>query len=367
MGPKYSSPDGGGAPPWSRRPTMLGVAQARFGSLVARRPTAVTEDPDDLTSGFWVVVLTFEGGLTAVRMDDVTRLPGPPRLGDPHRWADLDGPWRSSLDRPGYVAAVEEVRARIAAGTVYQVNLCRVLEHDLGEAARVPDLAARLDAGNPAPYAATIDLPEAGLELACASPEAFLLRRGDRVTSRPIKGTAATASAMLGKDYAENVMIVDLVRNDVAHVSRPGTVEVDHLCRVEEHPGLVHLVSDVSGTLRPGTTWRDLLAATFPPGSVSGAPKHTALLAIRDLEPVPRGPYCGAVGWVDADRDEAALAVGIRTFWAARADDGRRVIRFGTGAGITWGSRAVGEWQETELKAARLVGLTGSSRASGRL
>ncbi|MGL5860695.1 MAG: chorismate-binding protein, partial [Phycicoccus sp.] len=189
----------------------------------------------------------------------------------------------------------------------------------------------------------------------------FLLRRGDRLTSRPVKGTAVTASAMLAKDYAENVMIVDLVRNDVGQVSRPGTVEVDHLCRVEPHPGLVHLVSDVSAVLRPGTTWREILAATFPPGSVSGAPKHTALLAIGDLEPVPRGPYCGAVGWVDADRDEAELAVGIRTFWAARADDGRRVIRFGTGAGITWASRAVHEWQETELKAARLVGLAQGS------
>ena len=113
-------------------------------------------------------------------------------------------------------------------------------------------LGARLAAGNPAPYAATIDLPEAGLEVACASPEAYLVRRGDRVTSRPIKGTARTADALLAKDYAENVMIVDLVRHDLGHVSRPGTVEVDHLCRVEEHPGLVHLVSDVSGRCVPG-------------------------------------------------------------------------------------------------------------------
>jgi para-aminobenzoate synthetase component 1 len=147
------------------------------------------------------------------------------------------------------------------------------------------------------------------------------------------------------------------VRHDLGHVSRTGTVEVDHLCRVEEHPGLVHLVSDVSGRLRAGTSWRDLIDASFPPGSVSGAPKHTALLAIEDLETVPRGPYCGAVGWIDADRDEAELAVGIRTFWVARDDGGRRVLRFGTGAGITWDSDAQGEWAETELKAARLVAL----------
>jgi para-aminobenzoate synthetase component I len=337
---------------------MHDVVVARFGSVVARGPVAVTHDPDDLTAGFWAVVLTFEGHLTAVRMSDVGRVPGQrPGGSDQGRWPDLTAHWSSSLDRSGYMDAVREIQRRIAAGTVYQVNLCRVLEHDLPNGARLLDLADRLDLGNPAPYAASIDLPHAGLEIAGASPEAFLVRRGDRVVARPIKGTAVTASAMLTKDYAENVMIVDLVRNDFARISRVGTVEVEHLCRAESHPGLVHLVSDVAARLRPGTTWREILRATFPPGSVSGAPKHTALAAIGDLEPVPRGPYCGAIGWIDADRDEAVLAVGIRTFWAARHDDGRRVIRFGTGAGITWGSDPAAEWQETELKAARLVAL----------
>ena len=347
---------------------MRGVSEARFGSLVARGVTAVSHDAADLTSGFWVVVLTFEGELTAVRMADVQRLPdaGLAPGAEGLAWPHLGGAWRTSLDRTAYLEGVAEVRRRIAAGTVYQVNLCRVMEHDLPEDARICALGARLSRGNPAPYAATVDLPEAGLEIACASPEAYLVRRGDRVTSRPIKGTAATAGELLAKDYAENVMIVDLVRHDLGHVSLPGTVEVDHLCRVEEHPGLVHLVSDVSGTLRAGATWRDLLEASFPPGSVSGAPKHTALQAIADLEAVPRGPYCGAVGWVDADRDEAELAVGIRTFWVARDDAGRRVLRFGTGAGITWGSDAEGEWRETELKAARLVALASGSEPGVR-
>ena len=338
---------------------MRDVSHARFGSLVARGVAAVSHDADDLTSGFWVVVVTFEGELTAVRMQDVRRTPDAVASGgaDGSRWPALTAGWRTSLGRTAYVEGVAEVRRRIAAGTVYQVNLCRVLEHDLSDEARIADLGAVLAHGNPAPYAATIDLPETGIEVACASPEAYLVRRGSRVTSRPIKGTAPTAGELLAKDFAENVMIVDLVRHDLQHVSLPGTVEVDHLCRVEEHPGLVHLVSDVSGTLRPGTTWCDLLDASFPPGSVSGAPKHTALQAIADLEPVPRGPYCGAVGWVDADRGEAELAVGIRTFWAARDEAGRRVLRFGSGAGITWGSDADGEWRETELKAARLVAL----------
>jgi para-aminobenzoate synthetase component 1 len=342
------------------------VPQARFGSLVATGVEDVTHDVADLTSGFWVVVLTFEGVLTAVRMTGVERDVAPAEAQP--SWTPPTGEWRTSLDEDAYLAGVEEVRARIAAGTVYQVNLCRVLECDLPEGARIGGLAARLSRGNPAPYAAAIDLPEAGLELACASPEAFLVRRGDRLTSRPIKGTAVDTTTLLRKDYAENVMIVDLVRNDLAHVCRPGTVAVDHLCRVEAHPGLVHLVSDVSGLLRDGVGWPEVLAATFPPGSVSGAPKHTALQAIADLEPVPRGPYCGAVGWLDADHDEAALAVGIRTFWADRGADGRRVLRFGTGAGITWGSDPVGEWEETRLKAARLVALaTAATPASDRL
>jgi para-aminobenzoate synthetase component 1 len=117
----------------------------------------------------------------------------------------------------------------------------------------------------------------------------------------------------------------------------------------------------VAGRLRPRVGWSEIFDATFPPGSVSGAPKSSALTTIRDLEPAPRGPYCGAIGWVDADRDEAELAVGIRTFWAARDVSGRRVLRFGTGAGITWGSDPAAEWAETELKAARLVGLASSS------
>jgi para-aminobenzoate synthetase component 1 len=128
---------------------------------------------------------------------------------------------------------------------------------------------------------------------------------------------------------------------------------VDDALAVERHPGLVHLVSTVRGRLRPDAGWPALLAATSPPGSVSGAPKSTALAAIADLETTARGPYCGAIGWVDADAQQAELAVGIRTFWR----DGSWLC-FGTGAGITWGSDPRREWDETELKARRLLGLT---------
>jgi para-aminobenzoate synthetase component 1 len=145
-------------------------------------------------------------------------------------------------------------------------------------------------------------------------------------------------------------MIVDLVRNDLGQVCTWGSVEVPALCAVEEHPGLAHLVSTVSGRLRPGLGWADAIGATFPPGSVTGAPKLAALEHIDRLEPVSRGIYCGAVGWVDADRGVGSLNVAIRTFWFAEDE-----IRFGTGGGITWDSDPGGEWAETELKARRLL------------
>jgi para-aminobenzoate synthetase component 1 len=339
------------------------TGHARFGSLLATRPVEVRHDLADLPCGFWAVVVTFEGAVTAVRFQTVDRYAAEPAPAAPSpTWSPLGGEWATSLDHAAYLDGVREVRRRIAAGTVYQVNLCRVMSHELTDDADLDGLAALLARGNPAPHAGRIHVPQAGLDVVSASPEAFLLRDGKRLESRPIKGTASSPETMLPKDYAENVMIVDLVRNDLSHVCRDGTVRVDRLCGFERHPGLVHLVSDVVGELREGVDWPEVMAATFPPGSVSGAPKHTALQAISDLEPVPRGPYCGAVGWIDVDAGRAELAVGIRTFWAERDAGGRRWLRFGTGAGITWGSDPEQEWGETQVKSGRLVGL-----ASGRV
>jgi para-aminobenzoate synthetase component 1 len=280
--------------------------------------------------------------------------------------------WTSSLDRAAYTAGVRRIREHIAAGDVYQANLCRVLSAPLPEPARadVDALTALLARGNPAPYAGTIRLPAHGVEIATASPELFLRRDGRVVESGPIKGTGRTAGDLLEKDHAENVMIVDLVRNDLGRVCAAGTVTVPSLCAVEPHPGLVHLVSTVRGELTEKTGWPELLAATFPPGSVTGTPKSRALEIIETLETAPRGPYCGALGWVDADRRTAALAVGIRTFWIDRATAAGPVVRFGTGAGITWGSDPGREWEETELKASRLLAIASDTYdlhgASGR-
>ena len=340
------------------------MGYARFGSRLARE---VVEISDDLTcldqGGFWAVVITFEGEVTCVRFAEVTDTsasdaqPLPPGT-----WAPLTDSWGTSLDETAYRSGVGQIRDRIAAGEVYQACLCRVMTHPLADDADLASLETLVVQGNPAPHAGRIFVPEAGLDLLSASPEAFLIRHGGRIESRPIKGTATTLSAMLIKDYAENVMIADLVRNDLSAVCRPGTVSVDALCAPEDHPGLTHLVTTVSGELRTGLGWSEILAATFPPGSVSGAPKSSALRVIADLETAPRGPYCGAIGWVDADANEAELAVGIRTFWTDRDASGQRTLRFGTGGAITWGSDPVQEWDETELKAARLIGL-----ASGRV
>ncbi len=206
--------------------------------------------------------------------------------------------------------------------------------------------------GNPAPYAAVVRIPSHDLHVASASPELFLRRRGPMVESSPIKGTAATPDGFLAKDRAENLMIVDLVRNDLGRVCEYGSVQVPALCAVEAHPGLHHLVSTVAGRLRPGASWADVLAATFPPGSVTGTPKGAALAHIARLEPEPRGPYCGAIGWVDADKQEGELNVAIRTFWLAGGH-----LCFGTGGAVTWDSTPAGEWEETELKARRLLRL----------
>ncbi|WP_030560414.1 chorismate-binding protein [Streptomyces aureocirculatus] len=342
---------------------------ARFGGLVATDLRDVTSDPSALESaGFWAVSADFEGRLVCARFGRVRTEPVPAPV--PGAWrGPTAGDWTSSLDCAAYTEGVRRIRAHIAAGDVYQANLCRVLSAPLAEdraPADVDALTALLARGNPAPYAGTIRLPGHGVEIATASPELFLRRAGDVVESGPIKGTGRTEADLLEKDYAENVMIVDLVRNDLGRVCASGTVTVPDLCVVEKHPGLVHLVSTVRGELRAAVGWPELLTATFPPGSVTGAPKSSALRVIDSLETAPRGPYCGGIGWVDADRRTGELAVGIRTFWVDRTDgNGGAVLRFGTGAGITWGSDPEGEWRETELKAARLLAVASGTYAPG--
>ncbi|MGI9196179.1 MAG: chorismate-binding protein [Candidatus Nanopelagicales bacterium] len=324
---------------------------AVLGGQVASGLLEVTDDLRALDDGGrWAVAVPYSGPPVLARFADW-------RLGSP---GDVAGPWRgpdawsSSLSRSAYIAAVEFVRARIAEGGVYQANVCRVLEATLPEADAmdIAGLYALLSDGNPAPHGGMLRLPDQDVHIASASPELFLRRDGSILESGPIKGTGRIADDLTAKDEAENIMIVDLVRNDLSRVC--DRVSVPALLALESHPGLVHLVSTVAGELREGVGWPAILEATFPPGSVTGAPKIAALRHIEAVESAEREFYCGAFGWVDADAGTASLAVAIRTFW--REGD---TLRFGTGAGITWGSDAEAEWSETELKAARLIDLAG--------
>lgn len=325
---------------------------AVFPGTTGRTLVHLTDDPAALErGGRWAVSIDFGGTARFARFahwsDDG------PLGGEAGTWRGPDrSAWTTSLDRDQYRERVTRIREAIAAGTVYQVNLCRVLSAPLPDPDRADPVAlgALLARGNPAPHAAVLRLP--GWSLVSASPERFLHRRGPRLLTSPMKGTAVDAAGLTAKDRAENIMITDLMRNDLARVCRPGSVSVPRLLAVEPHPGLVQLVSDVAGEVPAGTSWAQILAALLPPGSVSGAPKSSALRLIAELEPVDRGPYCGIVGWVDADTDRAELAVAIRTFWIQHDR-----LHFGTGAGITWHSEPAREWDETQLKARRLIAL----------
>ena len=240
---------------------------AWFAGRLATDLIEVSDDPAALDgAGWWAVALTYEGALTAARFGRVETAPLPAGC-----WPGVsETAWRTSMDEAAYVRGVGDIRAAIAAGDVYQANLCRVLSAPLPTDADVAGLARLLAAGNPAPYGGFLRLPEHGVHVATASPELFVRRSGPGgtiVESGPIKGTGRTEADLQPKDEAENVMIVDLVRNDLSRVCRPGTVSVPSLLAVEQHPGLVHLVSTVRGELLPDAGWPELLAAAFPPGS----------------------------------------------------------------------------------------------------
>ena len=315
-----------------------------MGGRLATDLVEVSHDPVCLEDGgFWAVSTTFENEFTAAKFATVVDAPFPLTP-----WIPLKGLWSSSLSADQYVAYVERIRSSVADGWVYQVNACRRLTHqDEGQSLR--GLFSEILKSNPAPWASYFEIP--GLMIASASPELFLSRNGSTVKSSPIKGTQPNNSQQFGaKDQAENVMIVDLMRNDLGQICKSGTVEVPRLLSSEEHPGLQHLVSDVQGQLIGDISWSQIFTALSPPGSVSGAPKSSATQVISDNE-IARGPYCGALGWIQGN--QAVLSVAIRTFWKDSH------INFGTGAGITWGSDAQAEWEETQLKAKRLISIAG--------
>jgi para-aminobenzoate synthetase component 1 len=245
---------------------------------------------------------------------------------------------------------VDAVRSAIARGDVYQVNLVRHLEAELdGDPA---GLAAALSALRPLqPRAFTGD----GWTIVSASPERFLSRRGRRVWTCPIKGTRPAGTHVDDpKDAAEHVMIVDLERNDLSRVCEPGSVRWPELMAERALAGVTHLVSTVEGRLREGVGVGELLEATFPGGSVTGAPKIAAVDLIAALEPVGRGASMGALGTIRANGD-LDLALTIRTFAGAA---GR--LHLWVGGGIVWDSEPEAELAETHVKAAPLLAAIGA-------
>ena len=304
----------------------------------------VSNDPACLADGgFWAVSTTFEGEFQAFNFDDVNAAEFPQTP-----WKKIDGTWTSSTNENEYVSYVQRIKEFIAQGWVYQVNACREISIE-ADVENLRGLFSVLLEGNPAPWASYLEAP--GINIASASPELFLKREGSRVLTSPIKGTAPVGATDFGvKDRAENIMIVDLMRNDLGQICKSGSVFVPRLLSTEAHPGLVHLVSDIEGELKDGTSWSEIFSLLGPPGSISGAPKSSAVSVIKENEGV-RGAYCGVLGWVQGDTCE--LSVAIRIFFK----DDR--LRFGTGAGITWASQPAAEWEETQLKARRLISLAG--------
>ena len=265
----------------------------------------------------------------------------------------------SGFTRDGYEAAVQRVIDYILAGDVFQANLSQRFRADLPAELSPFDLFHRLQRRNPAPFAAYLKLDD--VVVASSSPERFLRLEGRRVETRPIKGTrprgadpaedAALAAELeaSAKDRAENVMIVDLLRNDLSRVCTDDSVAVPQLCAVERFATVMHLVSAVTGELRPGLDAIDLLAAAFPGGSITGAPKIRAMEIIAELEPTRRGPYCGAIGYLGFD-GALDTSIAIRAF----AMRGRRVT-FQAGGGVVADSTPAAEYEETLAKARALV------------
>jgi para-aminobenzoate synthetase component 1 len=257
-----------------------------------------------------------------------------------------------------YLAAVAEVKTRIAAGDLFQANIARAWSGMLRDEADPFDVMLRL-AGRAAAYGAFWRLGDRAI--VSNSPELFLtFDPGDgRIETRPIKGTrprgadpaadAALAAelAASAKDRAENLMIVDLMRNDLSRVARPGSITVERLFEIESLPTVHHLVSTVSGQAASGVGPPDLLEATFPPGSITGAPKHQAMKVIAAHEP-PRGPWCGSLFHIEADGRMTASVL-IRTASFQRID-GRWTFRTLAGAGIVADSDPAAELAETDAK-----------------
>ncbi|AIJ48753.1 aminodeoxychorismate synthase component I [Comamonas testosteroni] len=277
--------------------------------------------------------------------------------------------WQTALSRAQFDAHVARIHAAIAAGDCYQINYTAPLTAELGAlqhgdaGALAQALFARLQQAQPGGYAALVDSGD--IQVLSLSPELFFDWDGERILTRPMKGTAARgktpqADAQAAqtmresvKERAENVMIVDLLRNDLSRIAVPHSVKVPQLFQVQALPAVWQMTSDVVARTRPDVRLVDVFAALFPCGSITGAPKRQAMRLIRELEPEPRGVYCGALGVVRPGagprRIHASFNVPIRT---VVLKNGR--LSCGIGSGITASANAADEWMEWQHKQAFL-------------
>lgn len=382
-------PRDGAAPPWrSGAGGYLGYELLHEIESVADRHRR-TDGADDCHLAFFDAVATTDlvtertwvAGRDRAALDHLTSrlaaarpLPAagtarpapPPRRVDPESLAPLGVTPRTSRD--DYLGAIAAVDELLLAGDCYEV--CLTQRFDTTHRGSGVGLYAALCRTSPAPHAAYVRVP--GMEIACASPELFLRVGGDRwVQTRPIKGTrprgrdtaedAALAAdlARSPKDAAENLMIVDLSRNDLGRVCEYGSVAVPELRVVETHAHTHQLVSTVTGRLRPGIDPVDLLRAAFPGGSMTGAPKVAAMSAIDALEPLPRGPYAGSIGWID---DSGTLDLNIVIRSLVKAGDH---VSFHTGGAIVADSDPAAEYQETLDKTAGMLAALEMAAAPG--
>ncbi|MEC4722620.1 chorismate-binding protein [Noviherbaspirillum sp. CPCC 100848] len=282
---------------------------------------------------------------------------------------------RSSVDEHAFNEAIARIRAYIEAGDTYQVNYTYRIQLDAYGPPHA--LYRRLRARQPVPYGALIALP-GGASVLSLSPELFVRHERGILTARPMKGTApasddpesdalrAAALAADGKNRAENLMIVDLLRNDLARIAQVGSVRVPSLFQVERYRSVLQMTSTVQAGMRSGVQLQDVFAAIYPCGSITGAPKRRTMQIIRELEPSPRGLYTGAIGWFDpcpprregVGLGDFCLSVPIRTLALQPEDDnGVRRGELGVGAGIVHDSIAADELKECRLKAGFLTGL----------
>ena len=345
----------GGAHPGAPEPRVIGYFGYDLARVVEQLPGGPTlgHDVPDLWLSAYDGVLRVRGAESELVGPDPTRLgimlaKGRDEPGLPPRF----GPFVADDDGGHHMARVEKIRDYLAAGDVYQVSLARRHVARIASPGDALALYAALAEVAPAPYGALIEAD--GVTLISGSPERFLATVGDRLETRPIKGTRPnieggdTELAGAEKDGAEHLMIVDLERNDLGRIAETGSVRVDHLGYVVELPRLYHKVSRVSARPRAGLGFAALLRATFPGGSITGAPKVRAMQLIDELEPARRGPYCGAFGYFGPTSFELALAIRIGVIKGNE-------LRVHVGGGIVADSDAAAELAETDLKVAGWV------------